>query len=38
MIAGLLNVLAIWDAFGGPVVSEPGGKDKERGLPKEKDE
>jgi len=38
MIAGLLNILAIWDAWGGPVVSEPGGKDKERGPPKEKDE
>jgi hypothetical protein len=24
MIAGLLNVLAIWDAYGGPVVGEPG--------------
>jgi hypothetical protein len=33
MIAGLLNVLAIWDAYGGPVVSEPGEK-KERGPPK----
>jgi hypothetical protein len=33
MVAGLLNVLAIWDAYGGPVVSEPGEK-KERGPPK----
>jgi hypothetical protein len=33
MIAGLLNILAIWDAYGGPVVSEPGEK-KERGPPK----
>jgi hypothetical protein len=32
MIAGLLNVLAIWDAYGGPVVSDPG---KERGPPKD---
>ena len=31
MIAGLLNVLAIWDAYGGPVVSEPG--KQERGPP-----
>ena len=31
MIAGLLNVLAIWDAYGGPVVGEPG--KKERGPP-----
>jgi len=31
MVAGLLNVLAIWDAFGGPVVSEPG--KPERGPP-----
>jgi Family of unknown function (DUF6677) len=30
MIAGLLNILAIWDAYGGPVISEPG---KERGPP-----
>jgi hypothetical protein len=30
MIAGLLNILAIWDAYGGPVMSEPG---KERGPP-----
>lgn len=36
MIAGLLNVLAIWDAYGGPVVSEPGDK-KERGPPKDND-
>ena len=38
MIAGLLNILAIWDAWGGPVVSEPGGKDKERGPPKDKND
>jgi TM2 domain. len=31
MIAGLLNVLAIWDAFAGPVISEPASK--ERGPP-----
>jgi hypothetical protein len=24
MIAGLLNILAIWDAYGGPVITEPG--------------
>jgi hypothetical protein len=39
MIAGLLNILAIWDAYGGPVVTEPGKKEKEkereRGPPKE---
>jgi hypothetical protein len=35
MIAGLLNVLAIWDAYGGPVVSEPG---KERGPPEDDDQ
>lgn len=29
MIAGLLNVLAIWDAYGGPVVSEPGKPDRD---------
>jgi hypothetical protein len=33
MIAGLLNILAIWDAFGGPVISEPG--KPERGPPDE---
>ncbi len=33
MIAGLLNVLAIWDAYGGPVVSEPG--KQERGPPED---
>src|SRR5262245_4743709 len=32
MIAGLLNVLAIWDAYGGPVITEVG---KERGPPDE---
>ncbi len=31
MIAGLLNILAIWDAWGGPVLSEPG--KQERGPP-----
>jgi hypothetical protein len=30
MVAGLLNILAIWDAYGGPVITEPG---KERGPP-----
>ena len=34
MIAGLLNVLAIWDAYGGPVLSEPG--KSERGPPDDK--
>lgn len=24
MVAGLLNILAIWDAYAGPVVTEPG--------------
>jgi len=33
MIAGLLNILAIWDAYGGPVITDPG---KERGPPDEK--
>ena len=33
MVAGLLNVLAIWDAYGGPVVSEPG--KPERGPPED---
>lgn len=32
MIAGLLNILAVWDAYGGPVIAQPG-KDKERGPP-----
>lgn len=36
MVAGLLNILAIWDAFAGPVVSEPGGN--KRGPPKEGEE
>lgn len=36
MIAGLLNVLAIWDAFGGPVVGEPASN--KRGPPKEKND
>ena len=35
MVAGLLNVLAIWDAYGGPVIGEPG---KERGPPEDDDE
>ena len=34
MIAGLLNILAIWDAYAGPVISEPG-SGKERGPPKD---
>jgi uncharacterized protein DUF6677 len=33
MIAGLLNILAIWDAYGGPVVSEPG--KPQRGPPED---
>jgi hypothetical protein len=33
MIAGLLNILAIWDAWGGPVISEPG--KQERGPPRD---
>lgn len=37
MIAGLLNVLAIYDAACGPVVSEPADK-KERGPPKTNDQ
>jgi hypothetical protein len=32
MVAGLLNILAIWDAYGGPVITEPG---KERGPPED---
>jgi hypothetical protein len=35
MVAGLLNILAIWDAYAGPVISEPG---KERGPPDDDDE
>jgi hypothetical protein len=35
MIAGLLNILAIWDAYGGPVISEPASK--ERGPPADKE-
>ena len=35
MIAGLLNILAIWDAYGGPVDQRAGGK--ERGPPKDDD-
>src|SRR5262245_39520692 len=31
MIAGLLNILAIWDAYGGPVITEPG----KRGPPED---
>jgi hypothetical protein len=40
MIAGLLNVLAIYDAFAGPVVIRPTKKDKDDGEDKtdEKDE
>jgi len=33
MVAGLLNILAIWDAWGGPVIGEPA---KERGPPDDK--
>ena len=33
MVAGLLNILAIWDAYAGPVITEPG---KERGPPDDK--
>jgi len=33
MIAGLLNILAIWDAYAGPVIAEPG--KPERGPPGE---
>lgn len=33
MVAGLLNVLAILDAYGGPVVAQPG--KQERGPPDE---
>lgn len=32
MVAGLLNILAIWDAYGGPVITETG---KERGPPED---
>jgi len=35
MVAGLLNILAIWDAYGGPVISEPG---KERDPPEDDDD
>lgn len=35
MVAGLLNILAIWDAYAGPVISEPG---KERGPPDDEDQ
>ena len=37
MIAGLLNMLAIYDAFAGPVFPQPEEK-KKRGPPKKKDE
>src|SRR5262245_23245753 len=33
MVAGLLNILAIWDAYAGPVISEPG--KPERGPPED---
>jgi hypothetical protein len=33
MVAGLLNILAIWDAWGGPVLSEP--SKQERGPPED---
>ena len=36
MIAGLLNILAIWDAYAGPVISEP--PKKERGPPKKEND
>jgi hypothetical protein len=29
MIAGLLNILAMYDAWGGPVFAEPGKEDQE---------
>jgi hypothetical protein len=35
MVAGLLNILAIWDAYAGPVISEPAGN--KRGPPKDGD-
>jgi hypothetical protein len=35
MVAGLLNILAIFDAYGGPVISEP--SRQERGPPDDKD-
>jgi hypothetical protein len=35
MVAGLLNILAIWDAYGGPVIATPN-KEKERGPPDDK--
>jgi hypothetical protein len=35
MVAGLLNLLAIWDAYAGPVVTEPG--KQERGPPDDED-
>jgi hypothetical protein len=35
MVAGLLNILAVWDAYGGPVVSEP--RKPERGPPDDDD-
>jgi hypothetical protein len=28
MIAGLLNILAIWDAACGPVITEPASKER----------
>jgi len=36
MVAGLLNILAIWDAYGGPVITEPARP--ERGPPKDGDD
>src|SRR5262245_16519423 len=33
MVAGLLNILAIWDAYAGPVISEPA--HSERGPPED---
>jgi len=35
MVAGLLNILAIWDAFAGPVISEP--SRNERGPPEDEE-
>jgi hypothetical protein len=36
MVAGLLNILAIWDAYGGPVIATAKEKEKERGPPEDK--
>ena len=37
MIAGLLNVLAVYDALAGPVISEPGAKERDPPDDKSKD-